>query len=163
MKSRMALLAILGVAALSACSTGGDINAIETANKKVVTDFYAALDAADAKGTTGKEIKDIAETYLSPDYKQNSEAFKSLPGTGSDRDKLIALFQTMPPRNPPPPKPETVSVMAEGDLVTLLTSRNLAASGEAPKKLFIFNMFRVKDGKLVEHWDGSAPPPPKPQ
>ena len=56
----------------------------------------------------------------------------------------------------------------------LLTSRDLRdpVTGET-KPSYVFNMFRVKDGKLVEHWDvaaggmgppasggpGGAPPP----
>jgi predicted SnoaL-like aldol condensation-catalyzing enzyme len=54
--------------------------------------------------------------------------------------------------------------MAEGDKVMLLTSRDQpdpATGGVKPS--YIFNMFRVKDGKLVEHWDvssGMGGPPP---
>jgi predicted SnoaL-like aldol condensation-catalyzing enzyme len=39
--------------------------------------------------------------------------------------------------------------MAEGDRVMLLTQRP-APSG---KKAYLFNMYRVQDGKLTEHWD----------
>jgi predicted SnoaL-like aldol condensation-catalyzing enzyme len=56
--------------------------------------------------------------------------------------------------------------MAEGDRVMLLTSREQRdpATG-AIKPSYVFNMFRLKDGKLVEHWDvmpGGMPPPPPP-
>jgi predicted SnoaL-like aldol condensation-catalyzing enzyme len=51
--------------------------------------------------------------------------------------------------NPDYKFPITVSVMAEGDRVMLLTQR-VAPSG---KIVFLFNMFRVQGGKLAEHWD----------
>jgi predicted SnoaL-like aldol condensation-catalyzing enzyme len=100
-----------------------------------------------------------------------------LPGSGTDREKLIKMFQDRPA--PPPgvaalPPQRTDAVMAEGDRVMLLTSRDLRdpVTGET-KPSYVFNMFRVKDGKLVEHWDvaaggmgppasggpGGAPPP----
>ena len=63
------------------------------------------------------------------------------------------------------PPQRTDAVMAEGDRVMLLTSRDQRdpATGEM-KPSYIFNMFRVKDGKLVEHWDvspGMAGPLPR--
>jgi len=136
----------------------------EAANKKVVLDFYAALNEADATHSTKERIAGIAEKYLSPEYKQHTI---DLPGPGTDREKLIKMFQSMPAPPPggasaPAMSPQrTDAVMAEGDRVMLLTSRDQRdpATG-ATKPSYIFNMFRVKDGKLVEHWDvapGRAP------
>ena len=131
----------------------------EAANEKVVLDFYAALNAADAAGDLRQRIQTIAETYLDPDYVQHSEMFAGLPGPGSARDKLIHMFQNRPPM-PPMGAPTTVAVMAEGDRVMLLTSRDLPdpATGRG-KEVYIFNMFRVKNGHLVEHWDITPLPP----
>jgi predicted SnoaL-like aldol condensation-catalyzing enzyme len=136
----------------------------EAANKKTVLDFYAALNEADATNTMSQRIPAIAEKYLSPEYKQHTLI---LPGTGTDREKLIRMFQSRP-AGPPAgataiPPQRTDAVMAEGDRVMLLTSRMQRdpATGEA-KPSYIFNMFLVKNGKLVEHWDispGMAPPP----
>lgn len=134
---------------------------LEAANKKVVLGFYAALDEADATGTIKQKIKAIAEKYLSPGYLQHSEAFANLPGPGTARDRLVRMFQGMPARKPSPP-PRTVSVMAEGDKVMLLTSRQMTDPGTGkPRESYIFNMFLVRNGKLAEHWD-IAPSPPGP-
>ena len=139
----------------------------EAANKKAVLDFYAALNEADATHTTAERIPSIAETYLSPEYKQHT---MFIPGPGTDRDKLIKMFQSHsmgPPAGAALSPQRTDAVMAEGDKVMLLTSREMRdpATGEL-KPSYIFNMFRVKDGKLVEHWDvqpgmpaGMGPPP----
>jgi predicted SnoaL-like aldol condensation-catalyzing enzyme len=140
----------------------------EAANKKTVLDFYAALNEAGATNSMKEKIQGIAETYLSPDYKQHT---LFLPGPGTDRERLIRMFQNRPPMSAPAagtaPSPQrTDAIMAEGDRVMLLTSRDQRdpATGEM-KPSYVFNMFRVKDGKLIEHWDinpGMAVPPPKP-
>ena len=140
----------------------------EAANKKVVLDFYAALNEADAANNMKERIPAIAEKFLSPEYKQHT---LMLPGPGTDREKLIHMFQSRPAAPPPGgtamPRQRTDAVMAEGDRVMLLTSRDMpdpATGGVKPS--YIFNMFSVKDGKLVEHWDVSAgmggPPPGMP-
>lgn len=129
----------------------------EAANKKTVLSFYQALNDADAAGTTKARIQDIAETYLSADYVQHAEAFARLPGPGSARDKLIRMFQSMPPMKQPPSR--TVEVMAENDIVMLLTARDMPDPAGGTKPAYIFNMFRVKDGRLVEHWSIVPPPP----
>jgi predicted SnoaL-like aldol condensation-catalyzing enzyme len=140
----------------------------EAANKKIVLGFYAALNEATDSNTMKQRIPAIAEKYLSPEYKQHT---LMLPGPGTDREKLIRMFQSRP-AGPPPggaatPPQRTDAVMAEGDRVMLLTSREQrdAVTGEL-KPTYVFNMFRVKDGKLVEHWDvmpaGVGPPPAGP-
>lgn len=134
----------------------------EAANKKVVLDFYQALNAADAAGETKTRIQGIAETYISPDYIQHAAPFVDLPGPGTARDKLVRMFQGMPAM-PAMPAPRTIAVMAEGDRVMMLTARDLPdpATGRL-KQAYIFNMFRVKNAKLVEHWDVGTPTMPSP-
>jgi predicted SnoaL-like aldol condensation-catalyzing enzyme len=137
----------------------------EAANKKVVLDFYAALNEADAAHAMKERIPAIADKFLSPEYKQHTI---DIPGPGTDREKLVHMFQSRPAAPPPGgkamPRQRTDAVMAEGDRVMLLTSRDMPdpATGVA-KPSYVFNMFRVKDGKLVEHWDvspGMGGPPP---
>jgi predicted SnoaL-like aldol condensation-catalyzing enzyme len=160
----------LGVAALGALLVTGPAAAAsntpaEQANKKMVLAFYAALNEADATHSMQKRIRGIAETYLSPDYIQHAEAFANAAGPGTPRDKLIRLFQTMPPMPASISPPTTVAVMAEADRVILVTARDMPdpATG-ATKTSLTWNMFRVANGKLAEHWDCSpnmgGPPPP---
>jgi predicted SnoaL-like aldol condensation-catalyzing enzyme len=154
-------LSLATAIAIASPATAHDTRA-EAANKKLVLDFYKALNTADAAGTTKEQIKGIAEKYLSPEYVQHAEAFANLPGPGSARDKLIRMFQNMPAMKLPPSK--TLAVMAENDMVMMLTAREMPdpATGQA-KPAYIFNMFRVKNGQLTEHWDimpTPAGPPP---
>ena len=153
-------------AGLAAASTAMAANTpTEAANKKTVLDFYAALNEADATNTMKERIPDIVEKYLSPDYKQHTLL---LPGPGTDREKTVRMFQSRPPRptgtaTAIPPQ-RTDAIMAEGDRVMLLTSRDQRdpATGEL-KPFYTFNMFVVKDGKLVEHWDLSPGRAPRPR
>ena len=54
-------------------------------------------------------------------------------------------------RNPP------ALVIAEGDLVALVWKRQLPEPSDTTKRYeaFSFDVMRVKDGKLVEHWDAA--------
>jgi predicted SnoaL-like aldol condensation-catalyzing enzyme len=165
---RLSGLALVLAAGLAMASVAAAANTpTEAANKKLVLDFYAALNEADATNSMKERIPGIAEKYLSPQYKQHTLL---LPGPGTDREKLIKMFQDRPALPPAGataiPRQRTDAVMAEGDRVMLLTSRDQRdpLTGEM-KPSYIFNMFRVQDGKLVEHWDvspGMGPPPGAP-
>lgn len=54
----------------------------------------------------------------------------------------------------------THRVIAEGDLVVMHNTYNQAQAFGA-ETLVAFDIFRVKNGKLVEHWDNLQPPPTK--
>jgi predicted SnoaL-like aldol condensation-catalyzing enzyme len=163
---RLSRIGLVLAAGLAMASTAAAENTpTEAANKKIVLDFYAALNEATDTNSMKQRIPGIAEKYLSPDYKQHT---LMLPGPGTDREKLIRMFQSRP-AGPPAgatatPPQRTDAVMAEGDRVMLLTSREQRdpATGEQ-KRTYVFNMFRVRDGKLIEHWDvmpaGVGPPP----
>ena len=171
MRNASNLLRLSGIAVVLATGLAVSTAAVaantptEAANKKAVLGFYAALNDATATHSLKQRIPGIAEQYLSPEYKQHT---LMLPGPGTDRERLIRMFQSRPdgpPAGAPPESPQrTDAVMAEGDRVMLLTSRDQRdpVSGEL-KTTYVFNMFRVKDGKLVEHWDvmpaGMGPPP----
>ena len=95
---RLSGLALVWAVGLAMASVAAAANTpTEAANKKLVLDFYAALNEADATNSMKERIPGIAEKYLSPEYKQHTLL---LPGPGTDREKLIKMFQSMPA--PPP-------------------------------------------------------------
>lgn len=133
----------------------------EKANIQLVQAFYAALDAADAKGNMSQAIVGIAEKYIAPTYQQH------VLGLQSGRENFVKMFQDMaagtggplpaagPGRGSKPPAMAPailVALMADGDLVVRVISRGSVLS---------WNMFRVQNGQLAEHWEpvmgGGAP------
>jgi predicted SnoaL-like aldol condensation-catalyzing enzyme len=144
----------------------------EAANVKLVADFYAALDSADAQGEMKQKIRSIAEKYMQSDYIQHMEAAKKY---GQGREGFIRLFEQGPamPAPPPgmaPPPAQVLSLIANGDIVVRVSSHVMPTAPGAvanPSPNYIFNMFRIKNGKLAEHWDASSgaaigPPPAVP-
>jgi predicted SnoaL-like aldol condensation-catalyzing enzyme len=122
----------------SSAASAVEYTAKEKANVEAVRGLYDALDGA--KGKLSKAIAGIANKYIAPDYIQHSS------GGMNGRDAFIAQFQGKGTgggegagANSP-----VVTLMADGDYVARIT-------GSGAK--LIWNMFRVDNGMLVEHWD----------
>jgi len=79
------------------------------------------------------------DRYWADDYIQRNPLFPS--GAGVIKD----LFANMPPHF----KYEIGMVAAEGDLVWF----HSRVTGFGPKPMIVVDIFRVADGKIVEHWD----------
>ena len=137
------------------------------ANKKVAMAFFAP----------GADRVALAD----PSYKQHNPAFiKGGREAGvSDFDYFKSRFggppqaaaaggpgrgQTPPVLQPPTGNPLEI-VTAECDLVTII-HKNYRQDPTAPAgtwyEVFTFDVFRVRNGKLVEHWDGAVINPPAP-
>jgi predicted SnoaL-like aldol condensation-catalyzing enzyme len=90
--------------------------------------------------------------FAAPDFVEHSQ--DTVGGTAAATvdflSKLIARW--------PQPKWEVVRAIAEGDLV-FLHARYIAGPG-APE-IAIAEIFRVRRGKLAEHWDVISGPPDK--
>ena len=135
------------------------------ANKKVAMAFFAP----------NADRVSLAD----PSYKQHNPAFlKGGREAGlSDFEYFKSRFGG-PPRQggpgpgsggaagPQPPAGNPLEiVMAECDLVTIIHKNNRQDPTAAPGtsyEVFTFDTFRVRNGKLVEHWDGAVINPPAP-
>ena len=94
-----------------------------------------------------------APKYISNRYFQHN------PNVPSGLDPVMKFFAGMPSRAIPGPhdwKTQVVSVTAEGDLVTVATVRSLKTKDGKPYTTTWFDMWRIKDGKADEHWDGAT-------
>ena len=123
------------------------------ANKKLVYDFYRIVLRA--------RRLDQAEHYMRVDYIQhNPNADTGIAGFKAYFEKLggpLPIKDTLG---------DLVSIQAEGNMVTLSLVREYdepATSGNAAGKKYTstwFDMFRIQDGKIAEHWDNATKPVP---
>ncbi len=104
-------------------------------HKSVIRDFYRrALGAGD---TT------FVEQFVADDYVNHSAM--ATPGKAGLLEAVRYMGQLPKPANPPKP---FLRLIAEGDYVVT----NLAFEWAGRPKAVI-DLFRFRDGKLVEHWD----------
>lgn len=116
----------------------------EAANKKLVLDFYAELEKPDQ----AQRIAGIAERFIAPDYIQHLE------GAKNGREAFVKDFQGRPRTGNKMAPAKVIAMMAEGDKVIQVTSRDVpdpVTGGTKPA--YIWNMFRIQNGQLAEHWD----------
>lgn len=152
---------------LGGCSKGGvppatttvvpDIAAQEEANKAVALEFFR-------EGITADERYEL----MHPDYIQHNPVFKKFgeinQTTGREEFKLLLEMRErfpVPPAAPDPNRPPNETrylVMADGDLVTVMQRRyqpDPLKAGEYYES-FWFDTWRIKEGKLYEHWDAAT-------
>lgn len=116
-------------------------------NKRIAYDFFRVV-------LRGFRLKE-ADTYMTSDYIQHN------PNAETGMAGFKAYFNAIMP-NPLPPVPATldglVAIQAEGDYVTLSFVREYddpAAKGQKYTTTW-FDMFRIVNGKIVEHWDSAT-------
>jgi predicted SnoaL-like aldol condensation-catalyzing enzyme len=172
MKTRLCLLAV--VAVLFACVpaiaqepvigvTGAEADALFTSkNPTLNTNKQAAYHIM--KDLLEANHWDLAQNWLTPAYHQHN------PNVASGRDGVVKFFSSFRKPSDIPEhltKTKIVAVVAEGDLVIVVTPREFKDPRD-PSKTYStswFDMWRFIDGKADEHWDGAtinppAPPPP---
>ena len=96
-----------------------------------------------------------APKYLSQRYLQHN------PNVASGLEPVMKFFSSRPELPIPKAdawKTKVVAVLAEGDLVAVAFVRELPHPTEAGKTYTTtwFDMWRMKDGKADEHWDGAT-------
>jgi predicted SnoaL-like aldol condensation-catalyzing enzyme len=143
------LVLVALMALLTGCASGerapADASRLAStaANKKMVVDFYRTV-------FIEKRVVEGFERYVAPEYIQHN------PLLATGREPAAKFLSTRVVTR------ESVTdikrVVAEGDLVVLhVHSRtNLSDRGRA-----VIDIFRVADGKIVEHWDVIQPVPEK--
>jgi len=137
------MLKPLFVAAALALLAGPAFAADLEANKKIVVDFYE-------KGLNQKDY-DAAAKYFGPRYIQHN------PGAANGPEgfkRMVGLLKEKFPAS----HNEIKRVIAEGDLVVLHvhSTRQPGERGRA-----IVDIFKVENGKIVEHWDAIQDVPEK--
>jgi predicted SnoaL-like aldol condensation-catalyzing enzyme len=116
-------------------SSGASAAATLAANKKLVLAFYEQI--------IGRKDFDAARQYMGATYKQHA------PYAADGPDGLRAWLQGF--KNAfPNHRYEVKRVLAEGDFVMLHLH---GMGGPNPHGESVVDIFRVENGKVVEHWD----------
>ena len=113
----------------------------EEANRKLVVDFYNEVFT--------QHNLDVINKLVAEDYIQHS------PKISNGRDTFINALKDRIAQNPQRQN-KIIRSVAAGDMVWLHVH-----SKEKPEDLgrAIVDLFRVKDGKIIEHWDVIQPIP----
>ena len=124
-------ITVAALVALAACSQAPPLDA----NKRIATEFYdAAINRKDFPA---------ASQYLGSGYKQHN------PTAADGPDGLRAFIDFLKMRYPNQ-RGEIKRVIAEGDLVVLHVH---STRGDDTPGRAIVDIFRIENGKVVEHWD----------
>jgi predicted SnoaL-like aldol condensation-catalyzing enzyme len=136
-------LALAAALALTAQVAGAADAQQQEANKKAVVEFYE-------KALNQKDF-DAASKYLGPRYTQHN------PNAADGPEGFKAFLQFLKEKFPNS-RSEIKRVFADGDYVILHvhTVREPGTRGNA-----IVDVFKLENGKVVEHWDVVQPIPEK--
>ena len=138
---KKATFALSALALLSACSTAPTDNTER--NRKVITDFAQIFYAE-------RDVKRAFEAHVVPGYIQHN------PGIADGRDAAVAALTPM--FSAPGAEFEVKRIVVDGDLAVI----HLFGRGDAKTRgAAVADIYRLKDGKIVEHWDILQPMPEK--
>ncbi|HTJ50060.1 MAG TPA: ester cyclase [Cyclobacteriaceae bacterium] len=106
----------------------------EEANKKMVTTFY--------QGLFGDKDYSVIDKYIVQDYIQHNPSLAD--GTEALKNAVQVWLKDVPKG-----KVDFQHIAADGDLVFL----HVKTYGATGKTTAIVEIFKVKDNRIVEHWD----------
>lgn len=118
----------------------------EEANKKIVIDFYD-------KAINQKDFA-AASQYLGDTYIQHNPL-------AADGPEGLKAFLAYAKENLPNYRTEFKRVLADGDFVIVHAHARANPDDPADRGSAVMDIFRVEDGKVVEHWDVAQPIPEK--
>lgn len=145
MLKHVAFALLIGMASLGGFAADAHSDPASESPKSIVLAFYK-LALQDLKPA------DAFARYAAPDFIEHSQ--DTVGGTAAATVEFLTKLIARSPQ----PKWEVVRVIAEGELV-FVHARYIAGPG-APE-IAIAEIFRVRDGKLAEHWDVISGPPDK--
>jgi predicted SnoaL-like aldol condensation-catalyzing enzyme len=114
--------------------------ALTVRNKAIVRDFYTTV-------LIGRDV-DAAPRFLRPDYIQHNLAVPT--GLKGFMDTFRERFAQ---KLPPDYKRELLNVIGENDMVVIYVCQTWTGRDGKYHQALGFDMFRVQDGKIAEHWD----------
>lgn len=113
------------------------------ANKQMAVDFYELA-------VNQKNVREAARRYVGSTYIQHN------PGAADGAEAMIKFLEARYTATPQRTI-KVVRTIAEGDLVV---AHSLAKNTPTDRGTVFVDIWRVKDGKFVEHWDLNEAVPP---
>jgi predicted SnoaL-like aldol condensation-catalyzing enzyme len=114
--------------------------ALTARNKAVVRDFYTTV-------LIGRDV-DVAPRFLRPDYIQHNPQVPT--GLKGFMDTFRERFAQ---KLPPDYKRELLNVIGDNDMVVVYVRQTWTGRDGQHHQALGFDMFRVQDGMIAEHWD----------
>ena len=134
------ICAFLVTSLIDRAARGADAAQMEQNKKTVMALYDAALNKKDF---------DEASKYLGPRYTQHNP-------TGKDGPEGLKGFITFLKEKYPQSHSEIKKIFADGDYVIVHVH---AVREPGTRGLAIFDLFKLENGKVVEHWDAVQPIP----
>ena len=137
---RIPTLSIFGawLVILAHAAQGGD--PLTERNKALVRDFYTTV-------LIGRDV-DAAPRCLRPDYSQHNPQLPT--GLKGFMDTFRARFAEKLPADY---KRELLNVIGDNDMIVTYVRQTWTGRDGQHHQALGFDMFRVQDGKIAEHWD----------
>ena len=155
------LLSVLIVSAATVMESSAAYaeTAQEAANRQVVIGYFAALDRLEklTREEAQKGLPAVLSKYCRPDYIQHSESMAAYGQGTAGLMRLMNSTGTDASTGPALGAAHVITTMARGDLVVRINTREMPGGA---KPLLIFNLFRIQNGLIAEHWDGYSGPNP---
>jgi predicted SnoaL-like aldol condensation-catalyzing enzyme len=137
---RMLSSLIFSLLAIAAAPAVLSDEALTARNKAVVREFYTTV-------FIGRNV-DAAPRFLAPTYIQHSANIPT--GLKGFVDTFRPLFAKKLPADY---KREILRIVGENDIVVIFNKQSGTHPDGKHEVLLQFDMFRVENGMIVEHWD----------
>jgi predicted SnoaL-like aldol condensation-catalyzing enzyme len=128
-----------------------NMTAQEKKNLQLVLDWWRVLQSGHVE---------LVPTYIAPDVIQHN------PNFGQGMAAIQTLLARRTPINPMPatltPQQMPALTLSQGEIVTLIWDREAKDPADSSKTYHYnaFDAFRVKSGRITEHWDAALKNPP---
>ena len=117
--------------------------ALTARNKALVREFYTTV-------LINRQV-DAAPQFLRADYIQHN------PNVPTGLKGFMDTFrERFAQKLPPDYKRELLNVVGDNDMVVVYVRHTWTSHDGQHKQALGFDMFRVQDGKIAEHWDADA-------
>jgi predicted SnoaL-like aldol condensation-catalyzing enzyme len=139
-RQAVVLAAVLALSPTALAGSARADEALTARNKTVVREFYTTV-------LIGRDLE-AAPRFLRPDYIQHNPQVPT--GLKGFMEAFRARFAQ---RLPADYKRELLNVIGENEMVVIYVRQAWTGHDGQRHQALGFDMFRVQDGKIAEHWD----------